>query len=250
MKRLFDYLCENNDVFVNEAKDTWIKDFIERIRNIDTHGKLQIEVALYGLRQEHFYDDDKPFDIYGKLEDENRAMYSINKIIVNSQLDIAIVTTDKGNFYGLSKKLLELNPSSAALFKKRVKNTKGFVWTDKIENVETCLNSFQNKWSDRWHVDEMPTSDDTLTRIWSFYTEKDIALKAAEKASKIHKCIVVDRWHGEKIKSLEKEIKDKQQSISYYKDLIKQYEESIVEIQQEIVGYQTLKNINATDFDD
>lgn len=50
MKCLFDYLCENNDVFVNEAKDTWIKDFIERIRNIDTHGELQIEVALYGLR--------------------------------------------------------------------------------------------------------------------------------------------------------------------------------------------------------
>ena len=44
-------------------------------------------------------------------------MYNINKIIVNSQLDIAIVTTDKGNFYGLSKKLLELNPSSAVLFK-------------------------------------------------------------------------------------------------------------------------------------
>ena len=68
-----------------------------------------------------------------------------------------------------------------------MKNTKGFVWTDKIENVETCLNNFQNKWS--------------------------------------------DRWHGEKIKSLEKEIKDKHQSISYYKDLIKQYEASIVEIQ-------------------
>lgn len=235
MKNLTQYLNESDS-------SGWLQGKIDELTNCNTNGELKSITILYGIKLEDWYRCEV-WDGYGRLWDEETAKTHINTAYINSSIIIDVVTTDKGNFYGVTRSAVNDRPNLAKLFNKRVKGVKGHVWTNKIENIKSYLEFVtKNK-----KIDQNASGYDIFNM---YYSSKDLAKSAADKLSKYHNIRVTTTWHNEKIKELQNKVKQRQEKIESCKEEIARLEQEIQDIKADITEYETLKNVSSEDFNE
>lgn len=240
MKTLTNYI-------INESSSNWMEKKLNELQSTNTENKLKTITVLYGIYLAGPYIREIR-DGYGELWDEKNVKENIRKAYINSAIDINVVTTKKGNFYGITKNNITNKPELAKLFNKRVTGTKGFIWTNDIKNIKIYLeNMVKYKKVDQ----EFSGYGDSIYQIYNLYfSSQELARDAANKLSKYHDMKVITAWHGEKIKELQNKIKQREENIKSAEEDIARWKEEINDIKSDITEYETLKNLSSTDLNE
>lgn len=236
MKTLQNYITSINE----EANSSWIEEGLKKMQEVNSED-IKSVVLLYNVRFDDYYQE--IWDGYGRLFDKFDAT-KINKAYVNAAVTVDVVTTDKGNFYGVTKNNVSDKPALAKCFNKRVKGTKGHVWTNDINNIKVYLETLTKNLP----IDVTNPVNENYYRI--YYTTVEKAKAAAQALSKKHKLDVTVVWHNNKIKQLQELIKQRQANIDSFKEHIKRLEEEINDIKDDIIEYENMKNVSSEDFNE
>lgn len=182
----------------------WINDFCEKIEKVDTEGKIITCTYLYYVYlYKRYYDE--VCNASGKIYENGPE---INNVEIESD-DIYIVTTQKGNFYGLKREVVKNKPGYAQYFRNAVPGTSGFVWTNSIKNVNDFLVQFsKNEKIDIEYDSELEFGH------YGYYTSYENAKHISDIITKLHDTSVTIRWHNEKINKY-------QEDIEYFENVIK-----------------------------
>jgi chromosome segregation ATPase len=241
MKTLQDYIFEAN------SDNNWLDSFISKIEGLNTDGKLEQHEALYGIFVDYSWHRCEVRDGYGRLWDEKRAMDYINTATITSISPIFVVTTDKGNFYGVTNAEVKNKPELAALFKNRVKGASKMVFTKSLDNVRKYIEK-TTAWVKT--LDELPSAEKVWMYGYGAFTTKEKAREAASKLSKIHKMNTKIKWYDEKSTELEATIKQREASIKYYEENIERVKKEIEEIKNDLAEYKLAKDLASTDLNE
>lgn len=139
----------NESIFILESNDGWLNDFINEIKNTNTNGKLQEFFPLYGVDIQRDYNREAISRYSWTPETDDTILKRINNVVVTNFLTIYVVTMKKGNYYGIPKDWRTHMPKYTKLlplFNKRVKGTKGMLFTDDVDNIKkyisTCTTNY------------------------------------------------------------------------------------------------------------
>lgn len=241
MKTLKDY------IFEDKSDNNWLDSFLSKIEGLNTEGKLEQHEALYGIYVDYSWHRCEVRDGYGRLWDERRAMDYINTATITSLSPIFVVTTDKGNFYGVTNAEVKNKTELAALFKNRVKGASKMVFTKSLDNVRKYIEK-TTSWVKTF--DEIPGAEKVWMYGYGAFTTKEKAREAASKLSKIHKMNTKIKWYDEKSAELEATIKQREESIKYYEENIERIKSEIEEIRNDLAEYKLAKNLASTDLNE
>ena len=240
MKTLKEYL-------ITESDSNWLDSFLSKIEGLNTDGKLEQHEALYGIFVDYSWHRCEVRDGYGRLWDENRAMSYINTATITSISPIFVVTTDRGNFYGVTNSAVKNKTELAELFKNRVKGASKMVFTKSLDNVKKYIQK-TTTWIKTF--DEIPSTEKTFMWGYGAFTTKEKAREAASKLSKLHKMNTKIKWYDEKSAELEATIKQREESIKYYEENIERVKQEIEEIRNDLAEYKLAKNLASTDLNE
>ena len=240
MKTLKEYL-------ITESENNWLDSFLSKIEGLNTDGKLEQHAPLYGIYVDYTWNRCEVHDGYGRLMDEKNAMNHISTATITSVSPIFVVTTDKGNFYGVTNSAVKDKTELAALFKNRVKGASKMVFTKSLDNVKKYIEK-TTAWVKTF--DEMPSTEKVWMYGYGAFTTKEKAREAASKLSKIHKMNTKIKWYDEKSAELEATIKQREESIKYYEENIERIKKEIEEIKNDLDEYKLAKTLASTDLNE
>jgi chromosome segregation ATPase len=240
MKTLKEYL-------ITESDNNWLDSFLSKIEGLNTDGKLEQHAPLYGIFVDYSWNRCEVRDGYGRLMDEENAMNHISTATITSLSPIFVVTTDKGNFYGVTNSAVKDKTELASLFKNRVKGASKMVFTKSLDNVKKYIEK-TTTWVKTF--DELPSAEKVWMYGYGAFTTKEKAREAASKLSKIHKMNTKIKWYDEKSAELEATIKQREESIKYYEENIERVKKEIEEIKNDLAEYKLAKDLASTDLNE
>lgn len=234
---------KNITTYINEAASSWMDDIIKELEKEQPKQDTVYDVTVFW--RIYLSGSKSIKNYYGEILSEP----NIPDGCIAEFLGISVITTDKGNFYGVNRSLTKNNPKIAKLFNKRVKGTTGTVWTNSIDNIREFIQIAYDQFNtSRWYSINKPYDGD----FWKtyLYTSKEEAKSYAKQLEKITKLDVVTNWHEEKIKTIKAEISRYKESITYYENNIKDLNAKIKDLEDDLVEFENMKNVASDDFNE
>lgn len=221
------------------SQANWLENFVSKIQQINTDGKLKHETALWGICLDYTWNRCEVYNGYHRLMEKSDAMERIADGTTFNKLSVYVCTTEKGNYYGVHNSTVHNRPELASLFRKRVRGASKMVFTDSIDNVRKFLHIQSDNIT---KFDVMPENDNDYFGVFTTY---DIAQNAASILHKIHKNKTRIKWYDAKNEDLKSTLSAYLNSIESLKQNILQLEEKIDNIKNEIAENEQEKSLIA-----
>ena len=223
-----------NEYIITESGANYKDDFekvFNEIKDLNTNYKIQNRCLIYRASLKEF--PSAAVKKLGGFLNPDTGKTPKMEVDIYSWLVIYIITTDKGNFYGLDKYLVKDNPKLSSIFKNRVKGATDFAWSKNYEEVKNVL------------LNSTPPGLNKLRdgATYALASNLDLIKQYANTIKKYADSKVNVVYYKSKIDKIKSDIEYCKQSIQNYTDKLKDLEDELVEL-------QTLQNVGPGKFNE